>query len=139
MFPKQRSRRRPTGGGTRSPRPRGSLRGRSSRPARDLIQKKYLLEICLSIEHQSVTRSSMKCQCQRAGLLGFWVRFAGQNPSLGTLRVLGFGLFGLFQAFLVRVQHEICLCISSCVSCMLFQIGSSESYLIIPPILSTVY
>ena len=43
----------------------------------------------------------------RARLLGFRVGFGGQNPSLGTLRLLGFGLFralgfsGLFQAFLV--------------------------------------
>ena len=41
----------------------------------------------------------------RARLLGFRVGFAGQNPSLGTLRLLGFGPFralgfsGLFRAF----------------------------------------
>ena len=29
----------------------------------------------------------------RARLLGFRVGFGGQNPSLGTLRLLGFGLF----------------------------------------------
>ena len=49
----------------------------------------------------------------RARLLGFRVGFAGQNPSLGTLRLSGFGPFqalgfsGLFQAFLVPVKHEV--------------------------------
>ena len=49
----------------------------------------------------------------RARLLGFRVGFAGQNPSLGTLRLSGFGLFwalgfpGLFQAFLVYIQHIV--------------------------------
>ena len=62
----------------------------------------------------------------RARLLGFRVGFAGQNPSLGTLRLSGFGPFrasgfsGLFQAFLVHVQHEIGFFISLCVSCTLF-------------------
>ena len=47
----------------------------------------------------------------RARLLGFRVGFVGQNPSLGTLRLSGFGPFralgfsGLFQAFLVYVQQ----------------------------------
>ena len=47
----------------------------------------------------------------RARLSGFRVGFGGQNPSLGTLRLSGFGLFralgfsGLFQAFLVYIQH----------------------------------
>ena len=66
----------------------------------------------------------------RARLLGFRVGFAGQNPSLGTLRLWafsGFGLFwalpgfsGLFQAFLVHVQHEVSSFLLSSVSCMLF-------------------
>ena len=49
----------------------------------------------------------------RARLLGFRVGFAGQNPSLGTLRLSGFGPFrasgfsGLFQAFLVYIQHIV--------------------------------
>ena len=49
----------------------------------------------------------------RARLLGFRVGFGGQNPSLGTLRLSGFGLFralgfsGLFQAFLVYIQHTV--------------------------------
>ena len=55
----------------------------------------------------------------RARLLGFRVGFGGQNPSLGTLRLSGFGPFralgfsGLFQAFLVPVKHEVSLFISS--------------------------
>ena len=54
----------------------------------------------------------------RARLLGFRVRFAGQNPSLGTLRLSGFGPFRasgfsrLFQAFLDHIQHDISLFIS---------------------------
>ena len=58
----------------------------------------------------------------RARLLGFRVGFGGQNPSLGTLRLLGFGPFralgfsGFFQAFLVHVQLQLGLFISSCVS-----------------------
>ena len=62
----------------------------------------------------------------RARLLGFRVGFAGQNPSLGTLRLSGFGPFrasgfsGLFQAVLVHIQHEVSSFLSSCVSCMLF-------------------
>ena len=61
----------------------------------------------------------------RARLLGFRVGFAGQNPSLGTLRLSGFGPFqasgfsGLFQAFLVHVQHEFSSLFSSCVSCII--------------------
>ena len=49
----------------------------------------------------------------RARLLGFRVGFVGQNPSLGTLRLSGFGpfwasgFFGLCQAFVDHVKHEI--------------------------------
>ena len=49
----------------------------------------------------------------RARLLGFRVGFAGQNPSLVTLRLPGFGpfwaldCFGLFQAFVAHVKHEV--------------------------------
>ena len=48
-----------------------------------------------------------------ARLLGFRVGFVGQNPSLGTLRLSGFGPFRalgfsrLFQAFLVYVQSKV--------------------------------
>jgi len=57
-----------------------------------------------------------------ARLLGFRVGFSGQNPSLGILRLSGFGPFralgffglfwafaGVFHAFLVHVQHDACL------------------------------
>ena len=56
-----------------------------------------------------------------ARLLGFRVGFASQNPSLGTLRLLGFGPFwalgfsGLFQAFLVLSSITSALLIISCV------------------------
>ena len=62
----------------------------------------------------------------RARLLGFRVEFVGQNPSLRTLRLSGFGpfwasaFFGLCQAFVDHVKHEVDLFSWSCVSCMLF-------------------
>ena len=49
----------------------------------------------------------------RARLLGFRVGFVGQNPSLRTLRLSGFGpfwasgFFGLCQAFVDHVKHEV--------------------------------
>ena len=83
----------------------------------------------------------------RARLLGFWVGFGGQNPSLATLRLSGFGpfralgFFGLFQAFLVHVQHQVGLFISSCLSWMLFHsfISSSIPRFISIKSLSRVY
>ena len=49
----------------------------------------------------------------RGRLLGFRVEFVGQNPSLRTLRLSGFGpfwasaFFGLCQAFVDHVKHEV--------------------------------
>ena len=68
---------------------------------------------CVRSQHSQVPAVHSSVVTGRARLLGFRVGFAGQNPSLGTLRLSGFGLFralgfsGLFQAFLVYIQHIV--------------------------------
>ena len=68
----------------------------------------------------------------RARLLGFRVGFAGQNPSLGTLRLSDFGPFralgfsGLFQLFKSMSSNKSALLISSYVFYKLFYLIKSS-------------